>query len=72
MIVGEIQSQSGSIGHSGRSRIGRNRSEDGEMKEMIIGVGNGPFVWVYVCGIESELSELSDATVSIPICGRRS
>jgi len=38
--AGEIQLQSGSVGYSGQNRIDRNLSEDGEVKEMIIGVGN--------------------------------
>ena len=36
----EIQLQSESVGHSRHDGIDRNRSEDGEVKEMIIGVGN--------------------------------
>ena len=38
--VGEIQLELGSVGHPGHNRIDENQSEDGEAKEMIIGVGN--------------------------------
>ena len=37
--AGEIQLQSESVGHSGHNGIDRNRSGDGEVKEMIISVG---------------------------------
>jgi len=40
----EIQSQLGSVDHSGHNRIERNQLEDGEVREMIIGVGNGHFI----------------------------
>ena len=57
--VGEIQLQLESVDYSGHNRIDRSRSEDGKVKEVIIGVGNGQFMWVYG---ESEFPEPSETS----------
>jgi len=63
--VGGIQLQSRSVGHSGHNRIDRNRLKDGEVKEMIIGVGNSQFMWV--CGELSRSYPSRPPVVSVPI-----
>ena len=50
MTVGEIQLQLGLVGHPEHKRADGNRSEDREVKEMIIGVGNGRSQYLYDLG----------------------
>jgi len=46
--AGEIPLQSGSVDHFGYDRIDRNGSEDGGVKEVIIGVGNGHLTAIFL------------------------
>jgi len=52
-----------SVDHSGYNRIDKNQPEVGEVKEMVIGVGNGRFVWALYG--ESEFPEPSETPISL-------
>jgi len=66
-IVGKIWLPFGSVGYSGQTRIDRNLTEDGEVKEMIIGVGNEQTTYLGSRRIGSELSEPSDPSFPVPM-----
>jgi len=53
--------------HSGHNGNDRNRLEDGEVKEMIIGVRNGQFTWAYG---ELNRSYPSPLAISVPMGDR--
>jgi len=52
------------VDNSGHNGIDGGRLEDGEVKEMIIGVGNGQFMWAYG---ELNRSYPSSLVISVPM-----